>query len=379
MPVPAHLPAPTLGEHPGALAGPAPDWADLRRILVVRPDNAGDVLMLGPALRQLRAGAPHAHLALLATPGGAAAAALLPELDGTVVVSPTWQLAGEAPAPDPTAELALVERIRAGTYDAAVIFTSFSQSPWPPAYLCLLAGIPVRVGMSKEFGGALLSTWVPAPADGLHQVDRSVHLLSRLGLPEPDGVDLRVRISAQDAAEAQRVLGEAGVGAAYAVLLPGASCSSRRWTPERFRAAADLLHSEGLTPLVVGTAKEAALVAAATPPGGVGLAGRLGLGGLAALLRDAEVAVTNNSGGMHLADAVGVPLVALFAGTEDESQYAPRSTRARVLRRPTSCTPCRAFRCPFTDATHDGVAPCLDLAPHEVLAAVCDLTERTAA
>jgi ADP-heptose:LPS heptosyltransferase len=260
-----------------------------------------------------------------------------------------------------------------------VLFTSFSQSPWPPAYVCLLAGVPVRVGMSKEFGGGLLSTWVPAPQDGVHQVDRMVHLLSRLGLPGPDGTDLRVRVTDEDRESAAEALARKGVAGAYAVVLPGASCSSRRWPPERFRAVGAALLDAGLHPVVAGTPKEREMVLAATPHGGTPLIGALDLGGLTALLEGAAVAVTNNSGGMHLADAVRVPLVALFAGTEEVGQYAPRSTDAVVLQRPVACSPCRAFRCPFTGDTDDGAPPCLDVTAEEVARAALGLLERTAA
>jgi hypothetical protein len=77
----------------------------------------------------------------------------------------------------------LVRRLRGRGYDAAVIVTSFSQSPWPVAYLCRLAEVPLRIGMSKEFGGAGLTHWVPAPPDEMYQVDRSLHLLGRVGVP----------------------------------------------------------------------------------------------------------------------------------------------------------------------------------------------------
>ena len=83
-------------------------------------------------------------------------------------------------------------------------------------------------------------------------------------------------------------------------------------------------------------------------------------------------AVVNNSGGMHLAAAVGTPVVALFAGTELVGEYAPRTGRVRVLNRPTPCTPCRAFRCPYA-------SQCLDVAPAEVLAAVAETARAVAA
>ena len=124
-----------------------------------------------------------------------------------------------------------------------------------------------------------------------------------------------------------------GLPDAYAVLAPGASCPSRRYPPERFAAVARDL---GLPVAVVGTEKERALVRSVTAgtPGVVDLSGLLDVPALVATIADARLAVTNNSGGMHMADAVGTPVVALFAGTEDESQFAPRSVPATLLRVP---------------------------------------------
>ncbi len=84
--------------------------------------------------------------------------------------------------------------------------------------------------------------------------------------------------------------------------------------------------------------------------------------GLAAVLAGAAVAVTNNSGGAHLADAVGTPVVVLFAGTELIEQFRPRSVPAAVLGVPTPCTPCRQFRCPYQ-------LECLDVPVAAVVAA----------
>jgi ADP-heptose:LPS heptosyltransferase len=362
------------GPHPGALAGPPIDWAGLRRVLVVRQDNLGDVLATGPALRALRRAAPSAALHLLAAPAGAAAADLLPEVDAVLVHSPTWQLAGPAPAPDPAAELALVQRLRDGAYDAAVVLTSFSQSPWPAAYACLLAGIPLRVGLSKEFGGALLTHWVPSPPDELHQVDRALYLLARLGVPD-DGTALRAVVPAVMAAHPSSAVptsARSNPTPPYAVVLPGASCSSRRWSTAGFSQLVRELSAAGLQVRVAGPSAEADLVAKVCA-GTTGLPVLdLDVVGLARLVLGAEVVVCNNSGGMHLADALGTPLVVAFAGTELEEQYAPRSTRAVVLRRPTLCSPCRLFTCPYA---HE----CLDLDPAEVAAAALSLLRERAA
>jgi ADP-heptose:LPS heptosyltransferase len=353
-------------EHPGALAGPPIDWRGLDRLLVVRPDNLGDVLLAGPALAALRAAAPRARLDLLVSPAGAAAAALLPDVDGTVVAQVSWQRIGPSDGP-PDAEL--IAELRRRDYDAAVLLTSFSQSPWPGAYACQLAGIPVRAGLSKEFGGAALTHWVPAPDDGLHQVDRALHLLARLGVPDR-GTALHARVpeSAHDAARAALVAAGLDPDVPHAVLLPGASCASRRYPADRFRDVARQLAAAGLPVAVCGPPGEGDLVAqvADGQPGVGALAGALDVPGLAALLAGAAVVVANNSGGMHLADAVGTPTTVLFAGTELVEQFRPRSVPAEVLGVPTTCSPCRQFDCPFQ---HE----CLDVAPEAVAAAALEL------
>lgn len=341
------------------------DWRNLPRVLAVRLDNLGDVVMVTPALRALRAAlAPGARLDLLASPAGASLAPLLADVDEVQALSALWQ-DGDGRLPlDPARELAVVDRLRG--YDAVVVFTSFAQSPWPVAYAAYLAGVPVRVGVSKEFGGSVLSHRLPAPPDAQHQSDRALALLASVGVSHR-GRHLSLCVPDDARERAAKVRREVGLPDTYAVLAPGASCPSRRWPPERFAEVARRL---GMAVAVVGTAAEADLVASITRRSAssdvLGLAGQLDVPALAALLEGAQVAVTNNSGGMHLADAVGTPVVALFAGTEDESQFAPRSVPARLLRVPTTCSPCRSFVCPYAQE-------CLDIAPDAVLAAVREL------
>ena len=275
-----------------------------------------------------------------------------------MVARVSWQqIAVTAEPPDTD----LVTRLAARRYAAAVVLTSFSQSPWPAGYALQRAGVPVRAGMSKEFGGTALTHWVAAVDDGLHQVDRALRLLDGLGVPT-ERVPATLHAAVPEAAGERVAAALAGAGldpaGPYGVVLPGASCSARRWPADRFRAAAALIAEQGLPVVVTGPGAEHDLVAAvaARSPGVVPMAGAFDVPELAALLAGAVVAVTNNSGGMHLADAVGTPVVALFAGTEDEGQYRPRSVPSAVLRVPTDCSPCRQFRCPFH-------LECLDVAP----------------
>lgn len=357
-----------VNEHPAALVGGPIAWDSLGRLLVVRPDNLGDVVMAGPAIRALHTAAPQAELHVLAAPAGAAVARLLPGVHDVLTVSASWQHAGRDEVP-PAQDDELVDLVRDRGYDAAVILTSFSQSPWPAGYLLRKAGVPIRVGLSKEFGGVGLTHWVPSPADDLHQVDRSLYLLQRVGVAALDR-RLHVEVPAEAVVKSAQVLAEHGIepGTPYALVLPGASCSSRRYPAARFAEVAARLARQGLVPAVVGTAKEAPLVeeVAGLAAGAVAVAGALDVPALAAALSASSVVVCNNSGGMHLASALGAPLVALFAGTEQLEQYEPRFSPATVLTVGVACSPCRQFTCPYS-------LECLDIAPQEAAAAALAL------
>lgn len=339
-------------------------WVDARNILAVRLDNAGDVVMLGPALRAVREAAPAARLTLLASPAGAAAAPLLPWLDDVIAWRASWQEIGRSPIA-PERELALIAELRARAFDAALIFTSFSQTPHAPGYACALAGIPLRAGESKEFGGAVLTDAPLGTPDELHQVERNLRLVEALGFPARDR-RLQVAIPTAAGDAAARLLAQQGIAPdrPYALLHPGASAAARRYPAERAGAVARGLLDRGHRVVITGTAREAGLVArvAALAEGAVALAEATALPEYAALIARAAIVVCGNTLPLHLADAVGTPVVALYSGTDLEAQWRPRAVPHRLLRRPTPCHPCYRFDCPIGQ-------PCLAIEPGEVVAA----------
>ncbi len=343
---------------------PPSGWTAVRRLLVVRLDNVGDAVMLGPALRALRRALPAVHLTLMASPAGSQVAPLLPWIDDVMTERVVWQDASGALALDPAREFALVDAIRARSFDAAIIFTSFSQSPYPAAYACYLAGIPIRVAQSKEFGGSLLSTWVRPGPDRVHQVDRNLALIEAAGF-DIAGRELELRLGEPIQAEADALLRESGLDPRepFVVVAPTASCEARTYPLARFQEViAALPAATGLPVIVVGSRRDRpALDPVVAPLDGVTtLVGRTSVPQLAALMRRAALAVVNNSGPMHLADAFGRPLVVLYSGSEFEEQWRPRASRARLLGRPTACSPCYRFTCPYG-------MPCLDVPPSEVI------------
>src|SRR5512146_2310866 len=149
----------------------------LQRILAIRLDNIGDVVMTGPALRALRQAYPSARITLMASPAGSQVIPLLPWVDDGITWRAVWQDIGQNVPVEPEKEYQRVELLKERDVEAAFIFTSFSQSPYPPAYACYLAGIPIRAGQSPEFGGGLLSHWVRPLDQAAYQVDRNLHLL----------------------------------------------------------------------------------------------------------------------------------------------------------------------------------------------------------
>ncbi len=198
---------------------------------------------------------------------------MIPELDGVLTVSPSWQqltAPSDADGADAAvrAERELLDRLTAGRYDVMLVFTSFSQSPWPVAHLGLLAGIGTRVVHSREFAGAVATHWVTPPPDTTHHVDRSLHLLEAIGVPAQGRTpSLRVPAAAYAAADElvvatlrRRPSSGPARRQRFALLVPGASCPSRRYPAARFGAAAAEIAAPGLPVLVAGTAAEAGLV-----------------------------------------------------------------------------------------------------------------------
>lgn len=345
-------------------------WAKARNILVMRLDNIGDVIMTSPALRAIKENLPECRLTLLASPGGIQAASLLPWVDEVLAWQVLWQDLGKLDF-DPAREWELVKTLRARHFDAAIIFTSFSQSPHPAGFLCYLAGIPLRLGESKELGSGVLTTEVVAAPDEIHQVERNLRLIEAIGLLVSDR-SLAIGIPATARLEAIAQLQQHGLNAnaPYFLLNPWTSCQSRNYSQDRFAAAARCLTIQtGWPVVVIGVAKDrvrSGSLLEALAPYAIDLIGSTTLPQLAALIANAQLILTNNTSTMHLADAIRTPSVVTFAGTEYESQWQPRHSLSRLLRRPTLCSPCYAFTCPYQ-------LECLDIPPEEVIAAALEL------
>jgi len=326
-------------------------WSKASRILAVRLDNMGDALMTGPALRALADSVRKRSVTLLASPAGAEAGRLLPNVDEVIPYAAPWMKATSAS--NLTADHEMIHRLCRGRFDAAVIFTCFSQSPLPAALLCYLAGIPLRLAICRENPYHLLTDWVGETEHAgavRHEVRRQLDLVSRIGA-QPADERLRVMVPIKARGWAEHFRARRGLTGAsrWLVMHPGASAPSRRYPTEGFAAAARILAREhGCRVIVTGREDERSLVEAVVgdAPGVEALVEPYDLAALAALLASAPVVVANNSGPAHLAAAVGTPVVDLYALTNP--QHTPWGVPCRVLSHDVPCKNCYKSICPET-------------------------------
>jgi heptosyltransferase III len=338
------------------------------RALVVRLDSDGDVLLAGPAVRAVAAGSD--SVTLLVAPSGEQAARLLPGVDDVLVWSCPWT--GFHPPPvDPASVTDLVDRLRAGRFDAAVVLTSYHQSPLPAALLLRLAGVRRIVASSEDYPGSLLD--VRHPPGGPHEVERGLSLVGAAGFRLAAGDDDRLRLREP----LQPLPSEVAALDRYVVVHAAASVPARAPSAEHVRSLVTALAETGRRVVVTGTAADAERTATAVSgtPGAVDLAGRTTFGQLAAVLAAADCVVSGNTGPAHLAAAVGTPVVSLFAPVVAAEAWRPWGVPSVLLGDQTApCAGTRARTCPVPGH------PCLDgIEPRRVVAAVDQLTALVAA
>ncbi len=352
------------------------EWRDARRVLAVRLDNLGDVLVTTPAIHAMRESLPDAAITLLASPVGAQAGWVNPDVEEVLVYPAPWLDPWSRLPLDPAREMQAIAEVSAGRYDAAVIFTSFRQSPLPSAYLCYLAGIPLRLAASIDGPGSLLTTRHRHPERMMHEVERGLDLVAAVGMrTSDDRLVLRVPDSARD-----EIAGLVTGQRPLIVVHPGCSMPARTYPWEQYVEVIDLLVRDmGAHVVLTGGNDERPLVdmiLARINPWNrtrvTAAAGSLAFPPFCALAETADAVVTNNTGPMHMAAALGTPVVALFALTNPPEQWGPWRVPHHMLWHEVPCRLCYSRICP---TTHD----CLrQVEPRQVVEAVADLLSGTA-
>jgi heptosyltransferase-2 len=336
----------------------ASDPPQVSRVLVVSPNWLGDAVMALPAIADLRRHFRSARLIVAARRSIADLFRMSPDVDGVVVLEWTGRfLRRDALRRD-------VAALQAEEADVAILLPNSFASAW----LVKRAGTRQRWGYAADFRRPVLSRAVARPRRSVHQAAYYQHLVGELGIPAgplepaiatPDDAIVGARMLLNSRAwDESRPLVAVAPGAAYG--------TAKRWLPEHFAALVTSLVKMGAQCVLVGNAADGDTtewVKRLVPDGHrrhvLDLTGVTTLSLLAGVMAIARAFVSNDSGAMHLASAVGVPVAAIFGPTREyETRPLPRAgARADVLIHPVWCRPCMLRECPIDHRCMKGLSP----------------------
>jgi lipopolysaccharide heptosyltransferase II len=321
------------------------------KIIVRAPNWVGDCVLAVPALRSLRRGFPQAGIWVAARAETGELFAVDGLADGTIVLPEDKGWRGLRPA---------AAKIREGSFDAGLLLANSFGS----ALLFYLSGIPERWGYAADGRSLLLTKPVPRPRGPArrHHVHYYLDLVAGLGL-EPLPPEMRVGLPAADREAARVRLERLGVALSRPIvtICPGASYGpAKRWPAERFAEAAALIQERrGAEILIVGSAAEAGIAEAVRK--GMQrqphiLTGATSLRELMGVISWSTLLISNDTGPLHLANALGVPVVAVF-GPTDPAVTGPFAPPALVVKKDVPCWPCYYRGCPLDHRCMTLIAP----------------------
>jgi lipopolysaccharide heptosyltransferase I len=311
--------------------------ADPKKILFIKPSSLGDIVHAMPVLAVLRRRFPQAFIAWLVKRQWAE---LVERMEG---VDRVWPVGSGV-----AGWLSEVPSLRAERFDLAVDLQGLFRS----AAMAKLAGCPERIGFENGREGSPLfyTRRVAVPTPDMHAMDRYLLVAQALGADAPTSPEFRFSISARDREQIAATLAQAGVkaGARWIAMNVSARWPTKRWPAASFAETADRMQKEGLGPVVLFGGPEdradAQAVKELMKASSADVTGATSLGLLPALLQSASALVTNDSGPMHVAAAVGTPVVALF-GPTSSIRTGPYGKTHCVLTHPIPCSPCFSRTC----------------------------------
>lgn len=308
-------------------------WSGVKRVLCIRADNMGDVLMSSPCFRALKS-TFSCHLTLLTSKKGAVVAPFIPQIDKVIAFDLPWV---ESDSLNQGATvLALIEELKKQKFDACVTLTVYSQNPQPSLLIAYLAEIPLRLAYCRENPYHLLTHWIPdkEPYEFIqHQVERDLNLVASVGARTEDQ-DLVFEF-VSPFPEISRALRTAigDLPSRYLLFQPGVSDPKRRFPKDQWiELGKEVWKRFRLPILCCGNKKEEKLneeIVKGIGEGAINLAGKLSMEQWAKVIHDSLGVVSVNSGIVHMCAAMKVPVVVLYA--QSNPQHKPWRVRSAVL------------------------------------------------
>lgn len=315
-----------------------------RRILVIRLDRLGDVVLSTPVLGVLRKQFPHAFIAMMVR------AACRDVVEGHPAVNEVIVYEKESTHRGIFATLGFARKLRRYEFDTALVLHPTNRSHW----IAYLAGIPNRVGFNRKSSWLLTRRLPHEKQEGKkHEAAYTLEMLQAFGItPPPPEPSIAVKPQAER--QVAVLLKQAGINPQERLVAvhPSASCVSKRWMPDRFAQVADRLVESCHVRICLIAGEEdvpyATAAASAMRQPVLNLASRLTVAELAALLKRCSLLLSNDSGPVHVAAALGTPVVDIFGRNQEglsPLRWGPIGEGHTVLHKEVGCVTCLAHNC----------------------------------
>ena len=345
--------------------------SELRRALVIKLRHHGDVLLTSPVFSVLKAQAPQCEIDALVYADTAPMLAEHPALSQLHLIDRNWKKLGALA--QARAEWQLFKTLRERQYDLIIHLTEHRRGAWLTRLLKPRWSVAPRLRQRGNFWQNSFTHFITYPNNALrHTVEKNLDGLRRLGihpLPEDRGLTLLPGQEAEQRVEGLMIRHDLKADS-FIHIHPGSRWLFKCWPPERMAALIDQLHFSGL-PIVLTGAPEANEQAMIEQIKGrvhvpvVDLSAQLNLKELAALTRRAKLFVGVDSAPMHMAAAMGTPVVVLF-GPSGDKEWGPWMTRHRIITTAHSCRPCGRDGCGGSK-----VSDCLTTLPVDRVVVAC--------
>lgn len=315
-----------------------------RKILIVRMDRLGDVVLSTPAIKAVRDACPDSHIAVMVRPYARDILDGNPYIDEVITYDKCSGQKGLF------GNIKFISYLRKKRFDLAIILHPKNSSH----ILAFLAGIPCRVGYDKKMG-ILLTKKIPHTKQyGLrHETDYSLDMLRYIGI-ESAARSLHIPVNELSEKRIDELFRENGIlrNEMVVTIHPAASCPSRRWPLERFAKVADMLAEEYRAKIVIITGPgDSALgrrVAALMKHKPLNLSGKTSVPDIASIFRRSKLLISNDSGPVHISCAVGTPVISIFSRKDrgvSPERWGPLGKYDVTLHKDVGCEICLAHNC----------------------------------
>lgn len=317
---------------------------DLKRILIARTDRIGDVLLSTPVIEALRDRYPNAYIAMMVSPYAREIVQGNPYLDEVILYDK------DAKHKSWLGSMRFASKLKKKKFDLALILHPANRAH----LVTFFAGIPRRIGYDRKMGFLLTDRVKHTKQFGeKHELDYNLQLLSPLGIT-PKDKKLYMPLRPEAEIWTKSLLLREGVKEADKLLAihPGASCPSKIWPNERFAEVADRLKEKyGFKTIIISGPKDmkrAEAVLAKMRSQALDLAGKTSLAQLASLLKRCSLFISNDSGPVHIASAIGTPVISIFGRNQkglSPKRWGPIGKKDRYLHKEVGCIECLAHNC----------------------------------